>query len=341
MVKDWDKNVNRTEILVVGAGLAGLMAARRLQAAGRAVLVVDKGRGVGGRMATRRVGPGRADHGAQFFTVRSDTFRTFVDAWRARGLVYEWSRGWSDGSLDAPGEDGHPRYAIRGGFTAVPKHLARGLAVRTGVRLTAVTAVDGGWEAVDAGGGRYAAAALLLTPPVPQSLALLDAGKVQLVTADRTALARVQYAPCICGLFWVEGDVDLPEPGALQRPDAPISWIADNQRKDISPQAKIITIHASPAYSEALWPQPDAEALAAVRAGLAPHLAAEATVREAQLKRWRYALPTVTHPDRALLATGVPPLAFAGDAFNGPRVEGAALSGLAAAARLLAVTPDK
>ena len=53
-------------------------------------------------------------------------------------------------------------------------------------------------------------------------------------------------------------------------------------------------------------------------------------LREMQLKRWRYALPTTLHPERYLLATGIPTLAFAGDAFGWPRVEGAALSGLTA-----------
>lgn len=328
----------QVDVLIVGAGMAGLMAATQLQAAGRSVLVVDKGRGVGGRMATRRIGPGRADHGAQFFTVRSARFGAFVEQWLAQGLVFVWARGWSDGSLlGETAVDGHPRYAITNGFTAVPKHLAHNLDVRTGVRLTQVTNVSSGWQAIDAHGTRYAGRALLLTPPVPQSLALLDAGAVTLVPDDRAALERIAYAPCICGMFWVEGEVDLPEPGALQRPGAPISWIADNQRKGISPAARLITVHAAPDYSRELYALPDAEKLAAVRAALEPLLAPGATIREAQLQRWRYALPTVTHLERALVAADLPPLAFAGDAFNGPRVEGAALSGLAAADALLAL----
>ena len=60
---------------------------------------------------------------------------------------------------------------------------------------------------------------------------------------------------------------------------------------------------------------------------------------EMQLKRWRYALPTTLYSERCLVATGLLTLVFAGDAFGGPRVEGAALSGLATAT-LIALCPN-
>ena len=58
-------------VVIVGAGLAGLMAGRTLAAAGHELVLVDKGRSPGGRLATRRIGAAALDHGAQFFTVRS------------------------------------------------------------------------------------------------------------------------------------------------------------------------------------------------------------------------------------------------------------------------------
>ena len=59
----------------------------------------------GGRLATRRIGLGRADHGAQFFTIRTPGFRAWVHGWVADDLVYEWSRGWSDGSASSARPD--------------------------------------------------------------------------------------------------------------------------------------------------------------------------------------------------------------------------------------------
>ena len=52
-------------------------------------------------------------------------------------------------------------------------------------------------------------------------------------------------------------------------------------------------------------------------------------LRAAEIKRWRYALPTILHPQPYLRAQGYPPLFFGGDGFGSPRIEGAVLSGLA------------
>ncbi|MFN8448700.1 MAG: NAD(P)-binding protein [Anaerolineae bacterium] len=83
-----------TDVLIVGAGLTGLMAGRVLTDAGLQVLLVDRGRSVGGRLATRRVGSGARRLPRAVFTVRDAEFGTFVERWIAEGLVFEWSRGW-------------------------------------------------------------------------------------------------------------------------------------------------------------------------------------------------------------------------------------------------------
>jgi hypothetical protein len=321
----------KTDVLIVGAGLSGLMAANELSRRGLGVLLVDKGRSVGGRLATRRIGAGVADHGAQFFTVRAEAFSNYVEQWLADGLVYEWSRGWNDGSL-AYTRDGHPRYAVHGGVNNLAQHLAGGLDARVKVRITDLKPTSDGWLAQDEAGNMYQAGAALLTPPVPQALALLDAGQVRLTAADRGALEKLDYAPCLTGLFWLEGDDSgMPPPGAVQRFKSNLSWIADNQRKGISPDAVIITAQASATYSRQLWDLPDERVLAAFKVDLLPFLVEEPTFVEAQLKRWRYSMPITLHIEPCLLAEGLAPLAFAGDAFHQARVEGAALSGLAAA----------
>ena len=85
----------QADVIVIGAGVSGLIAARTLQANGARVLVLDKGRGVGGRLATRRTQSGIFDHGAQLFTARDPQFRLLVEAWQAAGIVRPWSTGFA------------------------------------------------------------------------------------------------------------------------------------------------------------------------------------------------------------------------------------------------------
>lgn len=321
-----------TDVLIVGAGLSGLMAARTLIDAGKRVQVIEKEPVVGGRMMTRSIGSGKADEGAQFFTVRQREFRTYVDRWLHEGIVFEWSRGWSDGSL-ADTRDGNPRYAVRDGMAALPAHLAEGLNVRTSTEIGAVSRLADGWHLSSKRDDHFTAGGLILTAPVPQSLALLRTGDIKLDVDQETALNGIDYEPCLTGLFVIDGNASLPAPGAIQRHGAQIAWISDNKRKGLAPKT-LLTVQAGPSYSRAMWERPDDDIIASLRIDLMPFIGESTPIVESSIKRWRYSQPTVLFPERCLVADGLP-LVFAGDAFAEPRVEGAFLSGIAAGEAML------
>jgi predicted NAD/FAD-dependent oxidoreductase len=110
-------------VIVIGAGLAGLIAAQQLSNSGHDVVVLDKGKSPGGRLATRRIGDATLDHGAQFFTVREPEFEHHVHQWIQAGVVREWCKGFS-------AQDSHPRYIGTHGMSGIAKHLAQGVDVR-------------------------------------------------------------------------------------------------------------------------------------------------------------------------------------------------------------------
>ena len=306
-------------IVVVGAGLSGIVAARSLRAAGRSVVLLDKGRVPGGRLATRRVAGGTLDHGAQFFTVRSDAFRTMVDDLLAAGVVREWCRGFAE-------IDGYPRYAAVGGMNALARSLAADLDVRCGVTARAVGRHGYGWR-IDAGDLVVDAPAAVVTPPLPQALALLDAGG----TSYDPALAAVPFHKVLALLVTLDGDPAVGEPGARQLTEGLFSFVADNARKGVS-AAPALTLHVAHGPSADRWDDPDDEVAADLLAAAAPWIG-DARVVASELKRWRYAGPVT--PLAAHAATVADGLVLAGDAFAGAKVEGAVLSGLAAAAALL------
>lgn len=333
------------DCLIIGAGMAGLSAAHRLQSQGLAVALLDKGRGVGGRLATRwreRAEGGRAyfDHGAQFFTVRSPLFQSFVDRWRDEGLVREWSRGFAGAASDSH-LDGHPRYVVEGGMNALARRLASPLPVFTGTQVTAIEG-DGeaGWSVHLATGETRTAPAVLLTPPVPQSLQLLAAGSTVLPAVEEQRLRAVAYDPCLALLVELDRPSRLPDPGALQWRQEPISWIGDNHRKGLSAEIVTVTIHAGPAYSRTHWETPP-EVVAEELLLAAGQWFDRDAVRHWQLHRWRYSQPVEPIPAPFLRVDQPAPLLFAGDAFGQPRVEGAFLSGYAAANALLGLGPTE
>ncbi len=307
------------DIVVVGAGLSGLTAARSLQEKGHNVVVLDKGRGLGGRMATRRISTPDGsiavfDHGAQFFTVRDQQFQKLVDGWITNGVVREWCRGFV-------ADDGHPRYVVNSGMAALTKHIAQGLDVRTSTLVFAVKPCDADptkWTVVIDDNSRIDCDAVVMTCPLPQSYSLTVTTGVELPQD----LLLTDYDRTIGLLAVLDGPSAVPAPGGLQNPDDVFSWIGDNQAKGIS-DIPAITFHANPAWSSAHWDDSLEDGLALITHAAQKYLG-NAKIVASEYKKWRFATPRKLWPD-PYFAAGT--LVFAGDAFAGPKVEGAVLSG--------------
>jgi hypothetical protein len=317
----------KTDILIIGAGMTGLTAASELQDAGHDVLVMDKRRGVGGRMATRRIGTATFDHGAQLITARDPRFAAAVDHWLKEGVVEAWYRSSRSGS------QGLPRWRGRPAMTAVAKHLARNLDLLLSKRLVSLRSDQAGWIARMDHGEALFAKAVLLTPPVPQSLALLKAGEIELSPAIKAHLKSIKYERCLAVLAVLEDPSRIPQPGRLALTEGPIAWIADNQMKGIS-TTPAITIHATAAFSLEHWESSRQESGRVLLQAAASWLGAD--VAKFEVHGWRYSKPVHIEAHRCLVINPSPPMVLAGDAFAGQRVEGAALSGWAAADALRA-----
>ena len=309
-------------IIIVGAGLSGLMEARECDARGHEVIVFDKGRGVGGRLATRRIKDATLDHGAQFFTVRSDEFQSRVDEWITAGVVREWCRGFSE-------EDGHPRYVGTHGMTSIAKHLAIGLDVRLSTLVFSLSRGDTDWVITTDDGVDHHADRVILTAPVPQSFSLMFGGGIEMPIE----LRNTDYDRTLGLLVTLDSNNhNVTSPGGMQFPDDVFSFIGDNAAKGIS-DAPALTFHANPEWSLANFDLSNREIHDALLEAATPWLGTT-VVTSSEMKKWRFANPKKMWPD-ACWVDDSGTLAIAGDAFAGPRVEGAALSGLAAARALL------
>ena len=316
-----------SKILIIGAGLSGLSAARQLQKGGHEVVVLDKGRGIGGRMATRRFAGGVFDHGAQFFTVRSDEMRVELAQWQEREVAAHYFDGFPTPDNRKP-NDRYPRFRGASGMTSIGKYLGEGVDVRLETEIAALSFEGGSWTAKTATGEAWVGEKLLLTAPAPQSLALFDTSGIALPADARATLSSLRYEPCFALLVQLETPSALPAPGLFFIEGEPIYWIADNSQKGISPIAGSVTIHSSAGFAQAHYNDDETTVANLLLDATREYLGS--APKQWQLRRWRYSKPE--NPAQ-IGALGVPELGlcFAGDALNGAKVEGAYLSGLKAA----------
>ncbi len=309
-------------ILIIGAGIAGLAAAQRLAAANVPTIVLDKGKGVGGRMATRRVGEAVFDHGAQFFSAKTPAFQDFVTGAVGQGIVKEWWPSTADSK--------HPRWVGVPGMNAIPKLLAENCTVLKGKKVVKIEAIDDAWQVNTEDFETYLTSALLVTIPAPQALELLENSGINL---SENPLRQISYHPCLALMATLDGPTSLPVPGGLNANGAVVSWLADNLQKGIS-KVPSVTIHASPEFSRKHI-DGDLQAAGNLMLEVVADLIRPAHVIDWQIHRWRYSLAFELYPAPYFQADTAAPLLFGGDGFGMGNVEGAYVSGLAMAEKLL------
>ncbi|MFU8830643.1 MAG: NAD(P)/FAD-dependent oxidoreductase [Wenzhouxiangella sp.] len=324
--------MTKTDILVIGAGWAGLTAARSLQEAGRAVIVVDKARGPGGRSSTRRQAGFTFDHGAQYFTARTEPFSRQVERWRAAGLVAAWdAKIGVVGTAPRRVHNAGPGERLVGvpGMNAVLQSMGQTLDCRFGWQVAELTWSEG-WMATTPDGDSIVADHLVVAAPPQQSAALLGSGHPLF-----TQLQSVPMAPCWALMLGYSVPLDA-EVDALFINDGPLSWAACNGSKP-GRAGHSWVVHATPEWSQTnLEAEPESVAKNLLRAfrDVMP-AATDAEPAFSQAHRWRFALSPEPLDD-GLLYLGEQNLVIAGDWCAGNRIEGAWSSGRAAAKAMLA-----
>jgi predicted NAD/FAD-dependent oxidoreductase len=308
-------------VIVVGAGISGIAAARSLTAAGHPVVVLDRGRRIGGRMAVRTFDERPVDTGASYFTVSDPAFRAVVDDWQQRGLARPWTdtfHVYDEGGLTA--KSGPMRWAAPRGLRSLVEDLATGL----DVRQQQVSEVARG-PLVD---GRPASAVVLAMPD-PQAQRLLDPSfdpEIKALTDD--------FAPVmVLTTTWPErcwpGDLD----GVFVQRDEALTWIADDGRRrgDLAP---VLVAHSTAELAADHLGSP-AAVEAPMLAALQRVLGIDRAPVSSHVHRWTFAKPAGTRQQPFFL--GESGVGCCGDAWSQkPRVESAYLSGTALGAAVAA-----
>lgn len=307
---------------IVGAGIAGLSCAELLRAAGHAVLVFDKGRGAGGRMATRRVatatGDVAFDHGAQYFTSRDPRFAAAVTGWHESGVVVPWPSAGDDAWVGTPG------------MNAVVKAISRPLAVRWNSRVDALRRVDRSWFLDPVADDPFDA--VIVATPAEQAAPLL-------VAHDPAMAAMAQgcpSAPCWTAMVAFAERIAITED--IIRDAGIIGWAARNSAKPGRGGIEAWVIQATVDWSRDHLEDDESMVVDALVSALAAEATQKLPVPVVRIgHRWRYARAKAAH--HGSLWNETTRIGAVGDWLLAPRIESAWLSGRRLADQIISSHP--
>jgi predicted NAD/FAD-dependent oxidoreductase len=253
------------DIAVVGAGVAGLSCAGLLRESGRAAVLLDKARGVGGRCATRRVDGQPVDHGVVFLHGTDAEFLAALDPEDAPGALPGWPERIHGSGPPCQRDSflaGGRRTALRQGISAFPKRLAAGLDVRLGSRVVALSPGDRSIAIRTETGPDLSARVVVLALAAEQSrdlVATLPPGFPE-VEAAKVLLGGAGTDPCLTVIAGYpldsegpEWDIDYPEDSKV------LQLISHDSAKRNEPCRLVLVYQARPRWSrERLAAQPEA-----------------------------------------------------------------------------------
>ncbi|MCD7107488.1 NAD(P)-binding protein [Rhizobium sp. DKSPLA3] len=305
-------------VAIIGAGMAGLTLARAL-AGHAAIRIFEKSRGIGGRMATRRIEDRAFDHGAQYITIREPRFRDLLDAAAADGAVERWNRDIV--SLPAARQDGPradaPRYVGKPAMNALPKWMARDCDIAFDTEISSVSGTPGHWTLTAGAGEDGPFDWIVATAPAPQSAALLPPA-----FAHHAAMQTTRMHACFTLMVPLKPGAATPF-AAARLDDPVISWISRNDTKPGRDDAPCLVVNAGPEWSDRHIEAPLESLRVQIIEAVRRYVPLDSTEADsAVIKRWRYA--NVARPaGQPFLLDPAQQLASCGDWCIAGRVEAA------------------
>lgn len=295
------KDVQHFDLAIVGAGISGLTIAHALKDSGQSIVIIEKSRGLGGRMATRRDEEWAFDHGAQFYEVVE------APAWHQLLIESNVVRPWSS-------QGRSNLFVARGGMTQIAKRISHSAQVQLNQRVVRLEENQNGFIVECENQRLYQASCVVLTAPLPQSLDILAHSGISF----SPGLRSIQYAKAVVGLFGVR-ELSAPDllPSYIQPVDTDIRFISEQSSKMTSTQPAF-TVVMTPEWSETHYELPDDKNLVAVQKKLETFFeqqGVEIEIVRSQLKKWRYSHPITTQPQGYFQIATSTPLFLTGDAF--------------------------
>lgn len=304
-------------VIIVGGGLSGLTAATSLQ--DYHITILDKGYGIGGRLASRALKSdgqiaGFFDYGMQAFKAHDVTFQAWVDDLIQKQVVTQWGGAFQQSNGNTPTNSAIYFRGITSN-RAIAQYLATDLNIRNQTRVEHITWEGSQWRLSSTQGKQFWADAVIMTPPVPQTLDIFAKSNLEITQDMRSRLEQIAYAPCLSLMVVFDQPSHIPAPGGITIDQSPLYWMASNHMKGISPQGYAVTLLATPTFSQDHWDHESEDIIQDMLQAAQPWLDPGSKAIASRLHRWKYSYPTTVFGARATLIEAPGPLILAGDAF--------------------------
>lgn len=301
--------------------MTGLCLGHHLHSKNIDLCILEKSRGVGGRLASRRFEEAVFDTGAQFMRARSEAFRNFLLPHLEQNTLKLWKHD----------EQNNPMYWGAQKMTDLPKALGKDLSVQLNTEIVHFEAHPDHWRLVDTQNDFYTCKQLVLTAPLPQSLKLLSDSNINLDADDFNKMQKINYRITL-GLLVL---THLPPPISeswTEFPDHPeLERCVDQSAKGVCLKEHGLMFHFTHEFSQKWIDAPEKE----IEHAMLNIIRAQGFIPQYhQIKKWRYADPLSTFGQLAYSPSNHPTLHLGGDAFGGGSVEGAWRSAMELFARL-------
>lgn len=245
------------EVIIVGAGISGLVCARELARAGRAVRILERSRGVGGRCATRRVEGRPVDHGLAFYHGRDPELLRELESAAPADLLPGWPEIHEGRGRPCQARSfarGEWRLSFARGVNLYPRWIAEGLDIALSTRVEALRAGPGEVRVEIEGGRRTSAPDVVLAMPVSQALPLADSLEIDDPTLGSVLalLGMVGTVSCLTVLAGYGPKVPSPPWHLLYPEDSPsLLLVSHDSAKRPDPGPPVLVLQARPAWSRA------------------------------------------------------------------------------------------
>lgn len=328
------------DVAIIGAGLAGLACAQQLQQSGYRVVIVEKSRGVGGRMATRRLETTCADHGVRYLEAQGKFLPLLIEVLLQRGILQAWTDQVDQLNSTESESSQITRYVAPAGMTAVAKFLAKDLEIWLNRRVEAITpTAENTWHLTlnspDETFQELTAKAVVMAIPAPQALMLVEPLAETIPSEFLDSLRSVELEPCITVMAGYQNQqLSLPSWQACDVSDnSDLAWIGLDSSKRPNATAPIFVLQSTAEFAHLYLDTEDLkpvgqQLLASAAKLLLPGLDHPDWL---QVHRWRYAFPSQALSQDYLYSATPLPLICCGDWCGGNLIDGALNSGMVAA----------